>query len=391
MAEQTALSFLDNSIAAAPDNVKDDLVILRELTERRLWHNVTTNLYALVNSDKLNDDSLKQLYQSYIKTIESKINQTVLAKMANRISRTYPPTEGIEFLSQLVTRIGNDETNIEASLYLRSAIVLLSMSLGPDSLEESKKLLDGVEESLKSLTLAPGTLDSAIHSNYYLAQAQFFKMKAHMGEFYKNAMLYLSYTPVEKIPIQQQQSVAYDLGLAALTGEDIYNFGDLLSHPILQSLKGTDKEWLEHILRAFNAGDIVLYTDLANNKYTQILNQEPALQNKANLLKVKIAILSLMGLILDRGSSDRVFGFVEICQRTGLGVDDVELLVMRALSLKLIKGYINQVNQTVVISWVQPRVLGLEDIKRMRDRLEEWRKKVHATLVFVEQQTGELA
>jgi len=63
---------------------------------------------------------------------------------------------------------------------------------------------------------------------------------------------------------------------------------------------------------------------------------------------------------------------------------------MRALSLKLIKGYINQVNQTVVISWVQPRVLDLESIAKMRDRLEEWRTKVQATLIFVEQQTGEI-
>jgi len=63
---------------------------------------------------------------------------------------------------------------------------------------------------------------------------------------------------------------------------------------------------------------------------------------------------------------------------------------MKALSLKLIKGYIDQVDQQVVVTWVQPRVLGLEQIAKMRDRLDDWTKRVHQTLIFMEQGTPDL-
>jgi len=291
------------------------------------------------------------------------------------------------FLNTLVAKIGGDEVNQEALLYIRSSVVLLSLSLGEEALEESKKLLDAVEDSLKAFLIR--TLDSSIYSNFYLAEARYYKLKGQSSDFYKNAMLFLSYTPIEKIPIDAQRSIAFDLGINALVGEDIYNFGDLLSHPILASLRDTTKDWLEQILRAFNAGDIELYEKLVHHNMNNIQN-EHVLFRALELLKQKISILCLMQLVLDRSGSDRIFSFEDIGKKTKLHVDSVELLVMRALSLKLIKGYINQVNQTVVISWVQPRVLDLESIAKMRDRLEEWRTKVQATLIFVEQQTGEI-
>ena len=40
----------------------------------------------------------------------------------------------------------------------------------------------------------------------------------------------------------------------------------------------------------------------------------------------------------------------------------VELLVMKALSLKLVKGTIDQVEQFVQMNWVQPRVLDKEQV-----------------------------
>jgi len=203
-------------------------------------------------------------------------------------------------------------------------------------------------------------------------------------------MLYLSYTDLAKLPLPRQREVAFDLGLAALIGEDIYSFGDLLSHPVLKSLQDTDFNWLANLLQAFNSGDIDTYQNLITNYHQQMANQ-PALVSNADLLKQKISILSVMELVLDRSSNARIFKFKEIAERSKVEEDVVELLVMKALSLGLIKGEINQVEKEVVIGWVQPRVLGVEQIRKMKERLEGWRKTVHSTLVFIEQQTGELA
>jgi len=202
--------------------------------------------------------------------------------------------------------------------------------------------------------------------------------------------LYLSYTPLESLPDQEKRDFAYNLGVAALAGEDTYNFGDLLAHPIVESLHGTSKEWLAHLLRAFNQGDITAYEGIIG-RYGSDLEQEPLLASKTDLLKEKICIMCLMETVFDRQSVDRHLPFRVIAESTKLpGGMDLEVLVMKALSLKLIKGYIDQVDQQVVVTWVQPRVLGLEQIAKMRDRLDEWTKRVHGSLVFMEQGTPDL-
>lgn len=56
----------------------------------------------------------------------------------------------------------------------------------------------------------------------------------------------------------------------------------------------------------------------------------------------------------------------------------------------LIEGIIDQVEGTVHVSWVQPRVLGIEQIKSLRDRLDGWTGKVHTALLSIEAETPDL-
>eukprot|EP00118_Oscarella_pearsei_P004295 m.18134 g.18134 ORF g.18134 m.18134 type:complete len:96 (+) comp27601_c0_seq2:1372-1659(+) len=68
----------------------------------------------------------------------------------------------------------------------------------------------------------------------------------------------------------------------------------------------------------------------------------------------------------------------------------VELLVMKALSVGLVRGSIDEVKQLVNMTWVQPRVLDLPQIKGMCQRLGEWSEKVKQTIVTVEDHSPEL-
>lgn len=68
----------------------------------------------------------------------------------------------------------------------------------------------------------------------------------------------------------------------------------------------------------------------------------------------------------------------------------VEFVVMKGLSLGLVKGTIDQVQQTVTITWVQPRVLSMQQIAGMQQRLGKWSEGVRGTLLFMEGETPEL-
>lgn len=56
----------------------------------------------------------------------------------------------------------------------------------------------------------------------------------------------------------------------------------------------------------------------------------------------------------------------------------------------MIEGIIDQVEETVHVSWVQPRVLGIPQIKSLRDRLDGWLDKVHTALLSIEAETPDL-
>ncbi|CAM8883174.1 unnamed protein product [Rhodiola kirilowii] len=86
----------------------------------------------------------------------------------------------------------------------------------------------------------------------------------------------------------------------------------------------------------------------------------------------------------------RTIPLAVIAKRTKLSVEGVEYLLIKCLSVHLIEGIIDQVEGTVYISWEQPRVLGIPQIKSLRDRLDSWLGKVHTALLSVKAETPDL-
>ena len=83
-------------------------------------------------------------------------------------------------------------------------------------------------------------------------------------------MLFLACVNLDDLAAPEKVSRAHDLALAALLGETIYNFGELLMHPILNSLKGTEHEWLYNLLFCLNAGELGKFDVLAVNFPKQV-------------------------------------------------------------------------------------------------------------------------
>lgn len=120
------------------------------------------------------------------------------------------------------------------------------------------------------------------------------------------------------------------------------------------------------------------------------LTPQDLLVKNSNLLNQKISILSVMELIFNRNSEDRVVSFQDISRAANISLDKVEVLLIRALSLGLIRGVIDQVEQNINISWVQPRALNLEQVKVMKARLSAWKQKVTSLREVAKEATPEL-
>jgi hypothetical protein len=68
-------------------------------------------------------------------------------------------------------------------------------------------------------------------------------------------------------------------------------------------------------------------------------------------------LMNVIVQTIERPSLERTLSFEDIADRVVVPLDKVEWVIMRALSLKLIKGTMDQVDQTVDVQWVVPRVL----------------------------------
>eukprot|EP00027_Filamoeba_sp_ATCC50430_P007020 CAMPEP_0168558914 /NCGR_PEP_ID=MMETSP0413-20121227/10234_1 /TAXON_ID=136452 /ORGANISM="Filamoeba nolandi, Strain NC-AS-23-1" /LENGTH=387 /DNA_ID=CAMNT_0008590087 /DNA_START=79 /DNA_END=1239 /DNA_ORIENTATION=+ len=354
---------------------------MKDLHEKKLWHQLTLkleNVVGLPYFDKGNE--LIQLYENFIKDFETKINQFRFVKIILSINRTNADqNEAAAFLQKIADKLS--QTEKEATALIISEIAWIRIK--QDRLDESKELAEKANTALGTITGA----DPLVYSSYYRVLAMYHKRKVTPTEFYKASLMYLVYTPLETISLADQQSIAFDMGIAALVSTDIYNFGELLAHPVLQSLQKTPHDWLFHFLFAFNAGDIDKYESLLT-KYKADFEAQPALKNNYALLREKISILALMELVFNKTADQRTIAFQELARTTKVPENEVELVVMRALSLKLIKGTIDGVNQTVTITWVQPRVLDMNQIKKMRDRVGEWKQKTQQVLNFVQNETA---
>jgi len=208
-------------------------------------------------------------------------------------------------------------------------------------------------------------------------------------EFYKAALMFLAYTPVESLTAEQRYVLATDMALASITGDDIFNFGEVIATPILGNLKGTPNGWLEDLVMALHRGDIDAFNATVDAHRVQYFSQ-PTLQAKHEEIKKKVVLLCLLNIAFERPSHDRKIAFADIASRTRIPHDQVEWVCMRAMSLGLIKGTMDEVQKEFSVTWVQPRVLDKDQLALLRGQLEGWTDRVKTALLTVEEQTIDL-
>lgn len=166
-----------------------------------------------------------------------------------------------------------------------------------------QKITEEVEEMLNNL---PGV--TSVHGRFYDLSSKYYRIIGNHAAYYKDALRYLGCVDIKDLPGRpkawwemvffpcwsallstilfiaaietEKQERAFTLGLAGLLGEGVYNFGELvgsvcacvracewrrnsplrlspqLMHPVLESLRNTDKQWLIDTLYAFNGGNV---------------------------------------------------------------------------------------------------------------------------------------
>ena len=201
------------------------------------------------------------------------------------------------------------------------------------------------------------------------------------------ADLTVTATVIEILTVTER--VVANLTVTAIETELLHSnsksFGEIVTHVILECLKGTKNEWLLDLMKIFAKGDVFEFRKITT-VHEKDITAQPALVSRAELVKEKITLLALVNMVFERPSAERTLQFEDIASRTGVEVSKVEWVIMRALSLGLIKGTMDEIDQNVTVSWVMPRVLDSNQLKALGSRFSEWAVKVSKTRDYMGEQ-----
>ncbi|KAI8930000.1 hypothetical protein BC831DRAFT_440903 [Entophlyctis helioformis] len=361
---------------AAPAELKEFYAKFEELYDRKLWHQLTLAIEKFA-SLLVAAPALLPLYENFVVDFERKINPINFVQFLAKATRQIKdPKAALTFLGGQAEKLKD---------HSKEAFVLASMEAShyrqvTGDLDGCKKSIDECEKILADQTAT----DPIINAAFYRVSAEYYKAKMAYPQYYHNALLFLSSVNVDELSIQERQERAYELAMSALLGEGLYNFGELLMHPILDSLKGTIFEWLRALLFQFNSGDIEGFEKASRSG--DFLKQ-PLLVSALPFLRQKLCLMTLIEAVFKRSKESRGrMTFFEISRETRVALDEVEHLVMKALSIGLIRGKIDEVDSVVNVTWVQPRVLDKSQIKTINERIESWTLNVNERVIGLEQE-----
>ncbi|TVY20012.1 putative 26S proteasome regulatory subunit rpn9 [Lachnellula arida] len=360
----TIPDFLAEQRDAAPADLQHLFISFEDLWERKLWHQLTETLLEFFKNQESAPQRLP-FYKTFILTFADKINQLKLVELALlAASQCRDSQERLSFLESVAKKVDNPNSQ---DAYVHATVAVANVKLELKDLAGARKDLDKSEKILDGFD----SVETSVHAAFYQNNAQYYQSKLEFASYYRNALLYLACIELDSLTPAERKSRAYDLSIAALVSDTIYNFGELLLHPILDALVADDK-WLRDLLFAFNRGDLAAYDLLAGN-----ISSNPLLAEHRDGLRQKIYLSSLTEIVFRRPPHDRAMSFRTIAEETKVRPDEIEHLIMKALSLGLLRGSIDQVDEIARINWVQPKVLDMQQIENMRLRLQEWDSSVN--------------
>ncbi|KAI6163982.1 hypothetical protein EDD17DRAFT_407931 [Pisolithus thermaeus] len=383
--------FITKALTSTPTELHPFFEAFRNLYTRKLWHQLTLKLYEFFDHPRSQPFRV-DVFHYFVRDFESKLNQQRLVEMATKVSKEIDnPQTQLSFLTSLLSRIDTEKSK-EAHVLLLANIAHAKLLYG--DLVGTKTDMDAAWKILDQLD----GVDNAVNAAYYRVAADYYKVrtcrersdatalsffffvadatrqqaKAEYAPYYKHSLLYLACVDVASDLTRDECLLrAHDLSISAFLGDTIYNFGELLMHPILDALDNTQYDWIKKLLFTFNEGNIGKFEALA-----PLFPQEPILEQNYPFLRQKICLMALIESVFKRNANDRTLTFQSIAEETRLPLDEVEHLIMKALSLKLIRGSMDQVDQKAHITWVQPRVLSRGQIGELATRLGAWMEKL---------------
>mmetsp|Transcript_24799 Transcript_24799/g.55369 ORF Transcript_24799/g.55369 Transcript_24799/m.55369 type:complete len:424 (-) Transcript_24799:159-1430(-) len=407
-----SVAYCQAMAAQFPDLAEKYYAKIESYCQQKLWHQLSVLVLDFVSDDRKAatlrpttstgdaKNTFLGIYAEVVSAVAGKINQLSLARVAASVAFASLEVgstheESRKLLQDLLESQQASQKSIGAILYLQSKIGLLTLQMGESDEVARKEKLDAIYSMIKEngpllKQLVSDTPEAiVVNASHYETSMTYYKIVGPPEAFYNEAVDYLNYYQPKEgdaaATDTKSQTLAIDLCLAALTGEGVYNLGQVVSNPILKVLEATPEAWLVELLKACSKGNVNNFKKLCRGTYPSQIASQPALVNMGQQMQEKITLLGLVELVFAKPASERTLSFAEIAEGLEIPPEQVEWVIMRAFSVKLMEGTMDEIDQSVHVTWILPRALSGEQMTDLAGKFASWATKVMSTKEVMEE------
>jgi 26S proteasome regulatory subunit N9 len=326
-------------------------------------------------------NELLEMYNKLILKMNDKLAPLKYAVITIQCARQFESIEdAITFLEEAKVRLRLRGDAIKM-LDIAQADKKLALGRHHDCFEQ----LSLIREEIEQLS----DVDAQVFSSLAHVYSLYYKRKDDHENYYKSCLQYLAYTDSAEMEEAEKKELSIKMGMSIMLGKKVFNLSELLDKDIIHILVGTDFEWMFHMMKSLGTGNINEFNRIVQ-QYQEFISRFPNIVNEMTYLEQKVRIIAFLELIFELGKDERSIPFDRIAQTCQIESQDVELLVMKAMSLDLIRGTINEVDQVVHVDWSQPRYLSKNHLTIMANKINAWQDKLEQTIRLVENNSDEL-
>ncbi len=354
---------------------------LEDLYERKLWYQLSELLENDVYKNKHSEVIRLRLFENFIMSFGDKLNQLKLVQFLLLSMDQCTPEDSLEnlkMLRQKITDYGlkeskkvveediNDNQVIQALIFVEVETARVKLEMG--NIDEATAMMDECQKKIDRLT---SSVDNRVNASYYRTNAKVMQINGDYSSYYYSSLLFLAC--IENIDeLEEKEDIVRKICISGLLGDRIYNFGEIITHEIFKYLKD---EWLKKLVIALNSGDLDVFEQIVSSGEIQKI---PELSSHIEFLKQKVCIMALIEIVFNKPTNNKTVKYSEILKNIPAlkDADDVERMVMKCLSLGLIKGHINEVSSEVEINWIQPHTMTMDQIGHMKSKMSFWSDRV---------------
>ncbi|ANQ07172.1 Uncharacterized protein PCOAH_00013990 [Plasmodium coatneyi] len=354
---------------------------MKNYKEKKFHHELTLEVQKFINNKNVHMKDKFRLFYTYLSPLMSKLKKTIYAELLYIVTANFDANWTISYLKESEKHLENDK---DAIIIYRCILILKYIELGDfksceNEIENTKNLLQGVIG-----------LNVVAHKFYNFAIMNYYKVLSKSDLFVKYALLYLAYTPLNDLDEAEKIDIGTHICMHSIISEDVYNIGEIIQLPLINvCLKNNEQtNWLYQLIYIYNEGNIEVFNQVVQ-KYEANIKNSLLKDYERNMLK-KITLLALMDLAFKKKKQRSDISFEEIAQHCKVDVNEVEKMLITAKSKNIITCQIDEIQKSVKITWVKPRVLNDEKIFFMKESIDKWITHSKNLLTYMEDLSVEL-